>query len=74
MQGTILATGYTIIKKTKVIPNLMLLGGQIMSKETNTYTKLQINTMKTVKHGNGKSIPEKVGYSHLINMMPRENV
>lgn len=25
----------------------------MMGKETNTYTKLQANTMKTVEHGNG---------------------
>lgn len=43
MLGTILGSVYTMMKKTKVIPNFMEFfwwGRQIMNKETNTCTKL----------------------------------
>ena len=43
MLGTVLGSVYTMMKKTKVIPNFMEFfwwGRQIMNKETNTCTKL----------------------------------
>lgn len=57
MPGTILDSGYTIVKKTKTIPNFIEFifwrERQVMSKKTITYTKLQINTIKTIKHSHG---------------------
>ena len=69
MPDTNLGTGFTVMKKTKVILNftefILWWTRQIMSKKTTACTKLQMNTIKIVKHSNGIQSHPKVKFSHL---------